>query len=133
MEAWEELIGRIRETDDFLAAMLSAVGLVQLADGALRIASPRRGFAHTELNRHPEMRAQVEQACRDHLGAPFTVELVEGEPVLPDLPSLVLVAQQRRAEHRAEVEAEALANPGIQALISSFDAKLVATKPLQEP
>lgn len=133
LEAWGRLVGRIRDADEFLAAVLGDVGLVGLSDGALRVAAPRGSFAHTELTRHPQMRAQVEQAARDHLGAPFTVELIEGAPMLPDLPSLALVAQQRRAEHRAAVEAEARANPGIQALLSAFDATLMGTKPLQEP
>ncbi|MCA9710642.1 MAG: hypothetical protein KDK70_32670, partial [Myxococcales bacterium] len=132
LDAWEQLVGRIREGDEFLAAVLGQVGLVSLADGILRVAAPRGSFEHTELGRH-QMRAQVEQFTRDHLGAPFTMELADGEPVLPELPSLVLVAQQRRAEHRAAVEAEARAHPGIQALLRTFDATLVSTKPLHEP
>ncbi|MCA9652339.1 MAG: hypothetical protein KC501_20665 [Myxococcales bacterium] len=132
-EAWEQLVGRIRGEDEFLSAVLGEVGLVELAGGTLRVASPRGSFAHTELTRHPQVRAQIEQACRDHLGAPFTVELVEGDPMLPELPSVVLVAQQRRAEHRAQVEAEARAHPAIQTLLRTFDASLVSTKPLHEP
>lgn len=131
--AWEQLVERIREGDEFLAAVLGEVGLVSLAGGTLRVAAPRGSFAHTELTRHPQMRGQVEQACRDHLGAPFTLELAEGEPVLPGLPSLVLVAQRRRAEHRAEVEAEARDNPAILTLLRTFDGQLLQTKPLREP
>jgi len=131
-ETWDQLVERIRQGDEFLAAVLGELGLIELAGGVLRTAAPRGSFAHTELNRHPQMRAQLEQACRDHLGAPFTVELVEGEPVLPDLPSLVLVAQQRRAKHRAEMEAEADVNPGIQSLLSTFDGQLTATKPVHD-
>lgn len=132
-EAWEQLVGRIRAIDEFLSAVLGEVGLVTLAGGTLRVAAPRGSFAHTELTRQPQVRAQIEQACRDHLGAPFTMELVEGEPMLPDLPSIVLEAQRRRAEHRAQVEAEARAHPAIRTLLSTFDASLVGTKPLHEP
>ncbi|MEX1369366.1 MAG: DNA polymerase III subunit gamma/tau [Nannocystaceae bacterium] len=131
-EAWAQLVARIRNEDEFLAAVLGEVGLVELAGGVVKVASPRGSFAHTELVRNPQRRAQVEQACRDHLGAPFTVELVEGDPVLPELPSLVLESQRRRAEHRAQVEAEARTHPTIQTLLQTFDAALVGTKPLHE-
>ena len=131
-QAWEELLGRIRQADEFLAAVLGGVGLLKLEGGALRIAAPRGSFAFIELTKHPQMRAALEQAMRDHLGAPFTVELVEGEPYLPDLPSVLLVVQQRRAAHRAEVEAEAHEHPGIQSLLRTFGGVLVSTKPLQD-
>jgi DNA polymerase-3 subunit gamma/tau len=131
--AWEMLLSRVRDDDDFLAAVLGEVGLVALAEGALRIAAPRRSFAHTELSKHPQMRAQLEQALRDHFGAPFAVELIEAEPSLPELPSLVLVAARRRQRHRAEVEAEAQSDPRICALLRQFDAELKGTRPLHEP
>jgi hypothetical protein len=133
MTAWEQLVSRIREGDEFLAAVLGDVGLVSLAAGVLRVAAPRGSFAHTELSRNAQRRAQVDQATRDHLGAPFALELVEGEPSLPDLPSIDLVVKQRRAEHRARVEAEAKAHPGIQVLLRMFDGQLLGTKPLHEP
>jgi hypothetical protein len=133
MEAWEQLVGRIRESDEFLAAVLGDVGLVSLGAGVLRVAAPRGSFAHTELSRNAQRRAQVDQATRDHLGAPFSLELVEGEASLPDLPSIDLVVKKRRAEHRARVEAEAKAHPGIQTLLRLFDAQLLGTKPLHEP
>jgi DNA polymerase III subunit gamma/tau len=132
-EAWEQLLGRIREDDEFLAAMLGHVGLASLGAGVLRVAAPRGSFAHTELLRNPQRRAQVDQATRDHFGASFALELVEGEPSLPELPSLALVVEQRRAEHRARVEAEAKAHPGIQSLLRLFDGQLVGTRPLHEP
>lgn len=131
-DAWGQLVARIRSEDEFVAAVLGELGLVALAGGVLRVAAPRGSFAHTELNRHPQLRAQLEQACRDHLGAPFAIELAEGEPALPELPSLVLVAQQRRAEHRAQVESEAREHPGINVLLRTFNAELLGTKPLQE-
>jgi DNA polymerase-3 subunit gamma/tau len=131
--AWEQLVTRIRESDDILAAMLGQVGLVKLAAGVLRVAALRGSLVHTQISRQPEVRAQVEQATRDHLGAPFTLELVEGDPEESDaFPSLDSVVKQRRAEHRARVEAEAKAHPGIQTLLRLFDGQLLATKPLQE-
>jgi DNA polymerase-3 subunit gamma/tau len=131
--AWEQLVTRIRESDEFVAAVLAQVGLVSLTAGVLRVAAPRGSFAHTKISRQPEVRAQVEQATRDHLGAPFTLEIIEGDPELPHLPSLDLVIKQRRAEHRARVEAEAKTHPGIQALLRTFDGQLLGTKPLHEP
>ncbi|MEM7155758.1 MAG: DNA polymerase III subunit gamma/tau [Myxococcota bacterium] len=131
-QAWEQLLARIRQADEFLAAVLGGVGLMTLAGGALRVAAPRGSFAHTELTKHPQMRAALEQAMRDHLGAPFTVELIEGEPYLPDLPSVLLVVQQRRAAHRAEVEAEAHEHPGIQSVLRTFGGMLLSTKPVHD-
>jgi hypothetical protein len=79
------------------------------------------------------MRAQIEQAARDHLGAPFALVLRDGNPSLPELPSLVLVAEDRRRRHRAQVEAEARENPRLRALVSAFDATIASTRPLHEP
>jgi DNA polymerase-3 subunit gamma/tau len=132
-ESWEQLVARIRDADDILAAMLDQVGLVELASGVLRVAAPRGSLIHTQISRKPEIRAQLDQATRDFLGAPFALELVEGEPSLPELPSIDLVVKQRRAEHRAHVEAEAKAHPGIQSLLRIFDGQLLGTKPLHEP
>lgn len=133
LAAWEQLVERIRESDEFLAAMLGNVGLMSLGAGVLRVAAPRGSFAHTELTRNAQRRAQVDQATREHFGASFALELVEGEPSLPELPSIDLVVKQRRQEHRARVEAEAKAHPGIQTLLRIFDGQLLGTKPLHEP
>lgn len=131
--AWEALLGRIRAMDDFLCAVLEQVGLVSLGDGVIRVAATRHSFPHTELSQHADKRATVEQATRDHLGAPFRIELVEAEPGLPDRPSLVLVAEQRRAEHRAQIEAEARADPRLQSVLDAFNGSLTRIKPLHEP
>jgi hypothetical protein len=132
-EAFEELVGRIRAEDEYVSAVLGEVGLVTLADGVLRVAAPPRSFAHTELTGRPEIRAQVEQATRDHFGRPFSLELVEGEASLPDLPSIVLMQAKRREEHRATVEAEAREHAAIRSLVETFDARITTTKPLQDP
>lgn len=129
-EAWEQLVSRVRVEDEYVSAVLGEVGLAALRDGVLRVAAPPHSFAHTELSSRPEIRAHVEQATRDHFGRPYRLELVEGEPVLPALPSIVLVEQQRRERHQSEVEAEARQHPGIQTLLRAFDAQLTSTKPL---
>ena len=132
-EAWEQLVARIRDVDDIVGAMLDQVGLVALTAGALKIAVPRGSLIHTQLTRQPELRATIDQATRDHLGGPFALEVVEDKPELPHLPSIELVIKQRRKEHRARVEAEAKAHPGIQSVLRLFDGQLVGTKPLHEP
>lgn len=131
-EAWVALVDRIRKEDEYVSAVLSDVGLVSLADGALRVAAPLRSFAHNELSQRPEIRAQVEQATRDHFGRPFQLELVEGEAALPDRPSIMLVDAQRRENHRRNVEAEARQNGAIRSVLDVFRAQLTATRPLQD-
>jgi DNA polymerase-3 subunit gamma/tau len=128
---WEELVARIRAVDEYASAVLSDLALIELAGGVLRVAAPARSFAYTELASRPEIRATLEQACRDHLGAPHEVQLQEGEPELAARPSIVLVAAQRRAEHQAAIEAEAAQHTSIRALLHTFNAKIVTTKPIQ--
>jgi DNA polymerase-3 subunit gamma/tau len=130
LEAWEKLVARIRSEDEYVSAVLGELGLVALRDGVLRVAAPPRSFANTELGSRPEMRAYVEQATRDHLGRPYRLELVEGEPGLPDLPSIVLVEQARREQHQAEVERDAAEHAAIRRLLSEFEGQLSSTKPL---
>ena len=127
--AWEELVRRIRLEDEYVSAISCQVGLAALADGVLRVAASPRSFEHTELSR-PEVRATIEQAARDHLGRPYRLELVAGEPTVPDLPSIVLVDQQRREEQQAQVEAEAREHQGIRSLVETFGAQLTSVKPL---
>src|SRR5690606_27691363 len=124
---WEELVARIRSVDEYASAVLSDLALLELGAGVLRVAAPPRSFAYTELASRPELRATLEQACRDHLGAPHEIELHEGEPELPARPSLVLVEAQRRAAHQAAIEAEATQHASIRALLHTFNAKIVAT------
>ena len=128
---WEELVARIRSIDEYTSAVLGDLALVDLAGGVLRVAAPPRSFAYKELASRPEIRATVEQACRDHLGAPHDVQLVEGEAELPLRPSITLVDAQRRAAHQAAVEAEAAEHASIRALLRTFNAKITGTKPLQ--
>jgi len=131
-QAWELLLDRIRPVDEFQCAVLEQCGLTQLADGTIKLAASRGSFAHMEMSKHPERRAQLEQATRDHFGAPFQVELVEGEPSLPDNPSMILVAQRRREEHRAAIESEAKTHPVLQSLVNTFSGQLTRIRPLSE-
>ncbi|MBC8071168.1 MAG: hypothetical protein IAG13_22775, partial [Deltaproteobacteria bacterium] len=88
--------------------------------------------AHTELSTS-DVRARIEQAALEHRGAPLTLELIDGEPSLPECPSIVLVDRRRREELRAAVELEAQAHPAIAALVRDFDARIAATRPLHDP
>ncbi|MBL4689627.1 MAG: hypothetical protein JKY37_33880 [Nannocystaceae bacterium] len=130
--AWELLLDRIRPLDEFQCAVLDQVGLIALGDGAVQIMASRGSFSHMELSRHPERRAQLEQAMREHFGAPFAVHLVEGEPSLPDVPSVVLVQQRRRQEHRRVIEAEARSHPALLNLVQTFSGEMTRIKPLSE-
>jgi DNA polymerase III subunit gamma/tau len=132
-EAFEQLVARIRDESEFASAVLRDVGLVSLRDGVLRVAAPQRSFAHTELSTRPEIRAQIEQATRDHFGNPFTLELVPGEPALGDRPSISLMEARRREEHRARIEAEARNDTRIQRLLETFNGELTGVKPLEDP
>jgi DNA polymerase-3 subunit gamma/tau len=131
--AWEALVDRIRGEDEYVSAVLCQVGLVALQDGLLEVAAPRGSFAHTELSGRPEIRARVEQATRDHFGRPFQLLLAEGEPNLPELPSIVSMHARRREEHRQAIEAEARAHGGIRSVLDTFNARIAVIKPLHEP
>jgi len=132
-QAWELLLDRIRPVDEFQCAVLEQCGLTHLGGGTIKLSASRGSFAHMEMSKHPERRAQLEQATRDHFGAPFQVELVEGEACLPENPSMILVAQRRREEHRAAIESEAQTHPVLQSLVSTFSGQLTRIKPLSEP
>ena len=75
----------------------------------------------------------MEQALHLHLGAPFRLELVEGEPALPDVPSLRLVERQRKDALEAAVVREAQGDPQIQSLLAQFDGQLKQVRPLVPP
>lgn len=79
------------------------------------------------------MRAEVESFLQQEFGVPFKLELVEGEPSLPDLPSLKLIEAQRAEALQAAVEHEAQTSPEIQALMAQFDAKVRSVRPRGAP
>jgi len=130
-EAWEELVSRVREREEFVSAVLSQVGLVSFDGGRLEVCAKKGSFPHIELTSSANIRSTLEQAARDHLGKPFTLELVDDEPSLEGYPSIVLVNAYRKEQRQREVEAEALDHTAIQNVLHTFNATLMATKPLE--
>lgn len=130
-EAWEELVTRVREREEFVSAVLSQVGLVSFDGGRLEVCAKKGSFPHIELTSSAAIRSTLEQAARDHLGKPFTLELVDEEPTLDQYPSIVLVNAYRKEERQREVEAEAKDHGAIQNVLSTFNATLMGTKPLE--
>lgn len=131
--AWELFLERIRPHEAGLFAFLSDLGLAKLGDGVVSLAGAARQFARGHLKDQAAMRAQVESLLQQELGVPFKLELVEGEPCLPDLPSLKLLEYQRAEALQAAVEREAQASPEIQALMAQFDAKVRTVRPRGAP
>jgi hypothetical protein len=129
-DAWERLLERVREEDEFLSAVLGELGLASLGGGTIRLAAPPGSFAHIQCTTRPEIRAGLEQAMLEHFGASFQLELVDGEPSLPDLPSLVLVEGQRQAERQARAEHDAKTSPALRSVLQTFEGTLGRTKPL---
>ena len=130
-EAWEELVSRVREREEFVSAVLSQVGLVSFDGGRLEVCAKKGSFPHIELTSSANIRSTLEQAARDHLGKPFTMDLVDEEPALDQYPSIVLVNAYRKEERQREVEAEAKDNDAIKNVLSTFNATLMGTKPLE--
>jgi len=133
LTAWELFLERIRPHEAGLVAFLSDLGLAKIGDGVVSLAGAARQFARHHLKDQAAMRAQVESLLQQELGAPFKLELVDGEPSLPELPSLNLLAQQRAEALQAAVEREAQASPEIQALMAQFDAKVRTVRPRGAP
>ena len=131
--AWEQFLDRIRPNETALVAFLSELGLAKLGDGVVRLAGAARQFARWHLRDQAAMRAGVESLLQQELGVAFKLELVEGEPCLPDLPSLKLHELQRAEALQAAVELEAQASPEIQALMAQFDAKVRTVRPRGAP
>ena len=129
--AWELFLDRIRPNEGPLVAFLSELGLAKLGDGVVRLAGAARQFAKGHLRDQAAMRAEVESLMQRELGVAFKLELVEGEPSLPDLPSLKLLELQRAEALQAAVEREAQASPEIQALMAQFDAKVRMVRPVR--
>lgn len=129
--AWELFLDRIRPNEGPLVAFLSELGLAKLGDGVVRLAGAARQFAKGHLRDQASMRAEVESLLQLELGVAFKLELVEGEPSLPDLPSLKLLELQRAEALQAAVEHEAQASPEIQALMAQFDAKVRMVRPVR--
>lgn len=129
--AWEELVSRVREREEFVSAVLCQVGLVSFEGGNVEVCAKKGSFPHIELTSSAAIRSTLEQAARDHLGKPFTLKLVDEEPDLEGHPSIVLVNAYRKERKQAEVDAEARGHGAIQNVLSTFNATLMATKPLE--
>jgi DNA polymerase-3 subunit gamma/tau len=128
--AWEALLDRIRERDDLLFAVLGELGLSQLTEGVLELAAAKTSFARDQLSEHPELRASLHQFMDECFGESFELRLVDAAPSLPDLPSLVLLEQERVRKRQADVEAKAQQNPRIRALLSAFNGELRNVSPV---
>jgi len=134
LAAWEQFLGRLQIYDDGpLFAILADLGLEKLGDGVLRLAGTSVAFARNHLRDQAPLRAHLESLLQQHLGSPFRLELIEGEPSLPDLPSLSLVEARRREELQVEVEREADASPQILALKAQFAAQVRNVRPRVAP
>lgn len=127
--AWEQFLEHLRGPEPALFAILADLGLAKLGGGVLRLVGTAQAFARNHLRDQAQLRATLEFLLHQHLGAPFRLELAEAEPSLPDLPSLGLVEDRRRAILQAEVQREAQESPQIQALLTHFGAKLREVRP----
>ena len=126
--AWEEFLARIGEGEPQLHGALADMGLSSIGDGKLVLACPpdqhhRRSQIHMN-------KAIFQELAHAHLGAPYEIEIIDGEPELPGLPSLSLIHEQRRLALQRQVDQEARVHPGIRALVDSFDAQISSVKPL---
>ena len=133
MAAWEAFLDRLRGNEGPMFGMLAELGLATLGDGVLRLAGTATDFARNHLREQAPLRSHLESLLQQHLGLPFKLELVEGEPSLPDLPSLGLVEQKRADELQKQVELEVASSPQIQALKAQFNAQVRTVKPRGAP
>ena len=127
--AWEQFLARLRADEAALFAFLGDLGLMKLGEGVVRLAGSAHQFARGHLRDQAELRSLVESLLHQHLGAPFKLELAEGEPTLPELPCLKLDDLPRHEQLQEEVEKEAQAHPQIQALMAQFDAQVRNVRP----
>jgi len=129
MAAWEQFLDRLRNNEGPLFGFLADLGLAKLGDGVLRLAGTTSHFARNHLRDQAPLRAHLESLLQQHFGLPFKLELVEGEPGFPDLPSLGLIEERRAAELQRQVEHEVETSPQIQALKAQFNAQVRGVKP----
>lgn len=126
---WEQFLDRLRPHEGALFAILAELGLARLGGGVLRLAGTAQTFARNHLRDQAPLRAHLESLLQQHLGAPFKLELVEGEPSLPELPSLGLEERRREELRQQEAERQVLESPQIQALRAQFDAQVRSVRP----
>lgn len=109
-------------------AVLAEFGLAGVGEGVIRLVGSN--YYRDMLQPH---RGQIEEALHLHMGMPFHIELSEGEPALPEFPSLRLIERQRQEALQAEVLQEARAHPQIQALLAQFEGQLKQVRPRVAP
>ena len=126
--AWEEFLNRVRREEMAIFALLAEFGLLGLGEGVVRLIGST--YYRDMLQQH---RGQIDEALHLHMGMPFRLELVEGEPVLPETPSLRQIERQRQEALQAEVLQEARTHPQIQALLAQFEGQLKQVRPLGAP
>ncbi|PCC70946.1 DNA polymerase-3 subunit gamma/tau [Nannocystis exedens] len=126
--AWEEFLNRMRREEMAIFALLAEFGLLGVGEGVVRLVGSN--YYREMLQKH---RGQIDEALHLHMGMPFRLELVEGEPALPDTPSLRQIERQRQEALQAEVLQEARTHPQIQALLAQFEGQLKGVRPLVAP
>lgn len=118
----------MRAEDMGIFAILAEFGLVGINEGVIRLVGSN--YYRDMLQQH---RGVIDQALHLHMGMPFRLELAEGEPALPETPSLRLIERQRQEQLQAEVLQEARTHPQIQALLAQFEGQLKQVRPLVAP
>ncbi|MCY1011195.1 hypothetical protein OV079_37680 [Nannocystis pusilla] len=109
----------MRREEMAIFALLAEFGLLGVGEGVVRLIGSN--YYRDMLQKH---RGQIDEALHLHMGMPFRLELIEGEPVLPDTPSLRQIERQRQEALQAEVLQEARTHPQIQALLAQFEGQL---------
>jgi hypothetical protein len=104
------------------------MGLSAIDDGKLVLACPPD--QHHRRSQIQMNKAIVQELAHVHLGAPYEIEIIDGEPELPGLPRLSLIIEQGGLALQRQVDQEARTHPGIRALVDSFDAQISSVKPL---
>ena len=135
-DAWEAFLVRLGAADKPLAAVLSDCAMVHFSAERVGIATTRDGFKRRQLTPGSDLYRSFEHALARHFGGSrgseqtTRIELIEDEPRLPELPSLVLVHERRDLLLRARVRQEAESKPEIQRLLTDFDGELQQVEPL---
>ena len=99
---------------------------MSLSSGEIRVACNQR-FAREHF--HAQLRAEAEELTHLFFGAPFKLNVLEGEPSLPECPSIDLLEREAAAARQRRAVEEASAHPSIQALLGTFNAELRMVRP----
>ena len=132
-DAWEAFLDRVRGEHHVLWAVLADLGLARITAEQLELASPANHFAQVQLRDDAELRAAFEHLAAQYFGESMSLKLVDATPVLPELPSLRLVEDERARRHQAQVEHDAQGHPRIRALLHAFGGELRGVEALAGP